>query len=309
MQKGSEELCRRRWQVVSSKSQVHLYTFIRKTNDVVGDDGADVGAMMGIAMVMAGVPPTSPGNSRIATKFLDRSLWGPSQNQKNMNFDRKIIGPCYTLSTWFSFCASDAPVPLDLLKNPRFEPKFWNRSLWGPSENCTFFDFSENRPTPPSLLIYFLHFFQNGPKIDIWKIMIFRAPLWPHFQFFWPIVKYKNLWGAKAPPQPGQAGGASHHQLGQALGGGAFAPHKFLYLTSCQKNWKCGIDKKMWLIKMTSYLKIHTWQFVFAKRNAQKYVYFHEFCTFHLKETHEKPQWWNAKKLWGAVQEKVASGK
>ena len=68
--------------MVSSKSQVHLYTFIRKTNDVVGDDGADVGAMMGIAMVMAGVPPTSPGNSRIATKFLDRSLWGPSQNQK-----------------------------------------------------------------------------------------------------------------------------------------------------------------------------------------------------------------------------------
>ena len=157
-------------------------------------------AMMGIAMVMAGVPPTSPGNSRIATKFLDRSLWGPSQNQKKLNFDRKFIHPCYTLSTRFSCCASDAPLALDLLKNPRPEPKFWNRSLWGPSQNETFFELTEIWPTPPSLLIYFLHFFQKWPKSISEKSWFFRAPPLPTFSFFLAHCKVQKLVGGEGPP-------------------------------------------------------------------------------------------------------------
>ena len=194
MQKGSEELCRRRWQVVSSKSQVHLYTFIRKTNDVVGDDGADVGAMMGIAMVMAGVHPTSPG------KFWDRSLWGPSQNQKTWISTGKSLAPAILWAPDFHFVLAMHHSHWICSKIRGLNQNF-GTDLCGDLLKIALFSIFPKIDLPLLHFWYtFCTFFQNGPKIDIWKIMIFRAPLWPHFQFFWPIVKYKNLWGAKAPP-------------------------------------------------------------------------------------------------------------
>ena len=58
--------------------------------------------------------------------------------------------------------------------------------------------------------------------------MIFlRAPL-PTFSIFLAHCKVQKLVGGEGPPQPGQAGGASHHQLGQAGGGGLRPPQVFV---------------------------------------------------------------------------------